>query len=343
MNLNGPARYPANLSTFALRREPKGPSAEETAAPRDPEQNYQTSEGHFNDFVGRDGYDPDFLGANVAMPILNPRLLQKAAPLLSDPEKHELKYANFSVIQHAERATPIITAVNIDGAQYQEMDRKGSWVLDGRIAREHQMGNEAYKNNDLDRGHLVRRKDAQWGAQAQKASGDTFAYTNAALQHSDFNQKSWLDLENNVLFGAVAKKEKKTVFTGPILRDDDPSFDNDGKMLRTTQIPTAFWKVQVWNDDQKGLQAEAYVVSQAEHLDDKPDSPSPDTTPPPLKAFRVSIDQLEKMTDLDFGDLPEGPGRTESDQKAITEAGLLQDDRPWLKERESPPGLPQGD
>ncbi len=345
VSINGLNNNAVNLAKFALQKGqvpagavPTGAAAPEAQAPAvNGDGNYNKGDGNYNDFANRDGYDPSFLGEELPMPKLSMRLQSQAAPLLNDPTNYELKYHNFSVMQHAGRATPIITAVNVDGAQYKELDRKGSWVFDGRIARQHQMGNEAYKNNDFDRGHLVRRKDAQWGSEAAKASSDTFVYTNSALQHADFNQKTWLDLENNVFFGAVANKEKKTIFTGPVLRDDDPKFDNGGKMKNATQIPTAFWKVQVWKDKDAGLQAEAFVMSQEELVKgEAPSRPPLGSTPPPLKTFRVSMETLEQITDIDFGDLADGPDRTESDKKAIADAGIIINDKPWLKNKSAP-------
>ena len=298
-------------------------------------ENYQTRDGLFNDFPGRDGYDPSFLGIDLPLPQPEPELRAKAAPLLADPSQIELKYTHFSVIQHAERGTPMMTAVNIDGATFQDLERKGTWVLDGRIASEHQTDNDAYAKNDIDRGHMVRRKDAQWGSDAGTAANDTFVYTNSALQHADLNQKTWLDVENSVLYGAVAKKEKKTVFSGPVFRDDDPKFDNNGMMKHATKIPQAFWKVEVWNEPSKGLQAEAFVISQ-EDLIGKPASKAPyeSMTPTKMQTYRVSMDQLEELTHIDFGDLPDGADRTESDAKAIKDAGINLNERPWLKNRD---------
>ena len=302
-------------------RFPTAPYRAATQTSKHGSENYETPEGTFNDFPDRDGYDPNFLGQTLPMPTLSKELRAKAAPLLDDPSQVELKYTHFSIIQHAERSTPIITAVNIDGSQFQEVKRDGTWVLDGRIAPEHQMDNSAYRKNDIDRGHMVRRKDAMWGPSAGMGSNDTFVYTNAGLQHADLNQKPWLDVENNVLYGAVAKMEKKTVFTGPILKESDPKFDNKGMMARATQIPTAFWKVEVWNEPSKGLQAEAFVISQEDFMD-KPASKLPydRMTPMQMQTFRVTIDQLEELTHLDFGDLPDGNDRTESDAKAIAES-----------------------
>lgn len=302
-------------------------------------ENYQTDDGMFNDFPGRDGYDPNFLGVTLPMPTLSKELRAKAAPLLADPSQIELKYTHFSVIQHAQRATPMLTAVNIDGAQFHDLERDGTWVMDGRIAPEFQTNNSAYRKNDIDRGHMVRRKDAMWGSEADLAGNDTFVYTNAALQHADLNQKPWLDVENSVLYGAIAKKEKKTVFTGPIFQDNDPKFDNHGMMKRATQIPTAFWKVEVWNEPSKGLQAEAFVLSQKDFIN-KPASREhyQPMTPMKMQTYRVSIDQLEKMTDLDFGDLHDGADRTASDAKAMNEAGINPREHSWDKEKKGKHG-----
>jgi endonuclease G, mitochondrial len=298
------------------------------------EENYNTPQGVFNDFPGRKGYDPNFLGVNLPLPQLDDSIRQTAAQLLSDPTQIELKYNHFSVVQNKERATPMMTSVNIDGEQFQDLERKGTWVFDGRIAREYQMGKAAYSDNDFDRGHLVRRKDAQWGPDAAGGSNDTFVYTNCGLQHSYLNQKTWLDVENSVLYGAVATKEKKTVFSGPVLCEDDPVFDNGGKLELPTKIPQAFWKVEVWKDPSEGLQAEAFVISQKE-LIGQPGSKIPyeHMTPMQLQTHRVTMEQLEEMTHIHFGGLPDGKDRTASDQAAIVAAGIDLSEHPWTKEK----------
>ncbi|MGR3198223.1 MAG: DNA/RNA non-specific endonuclease [Paracoccus sp. (in: a-proteobacteria)] len=39
------------------------------------------------------------------------------------------------------------------------LKRRGEWRLDGRLHPDHQVGNEVYRRNPLDRGHMVRRRD----------------------------------------------------------------------------------------------------------------------------------------------------------------------------------------
>ena len=267
------------------------------------EKRIQVGNDWYRPYVERKGYEENFLGAHLDLPALDPSIKSQAAPRVDDPSRNELEYTNFSIVMNKERRMPFFTAVNIDGAQVKEVERSGKWLFDPRLEREHQLGNEAYKNNDLDRGHMVRRRDAVWGGDAEQGSTDTFVYTNAALQHKNLNQHEWLDLENRVLDKAAAEDKKMTVFTGPVFRDDDPSFDNNGRMNNPTKIPQDFWKVVVWKDPEKGLQSEAFVMSQKKDLAGNSGPEDDLQKESDFAMYRVPLNQLEEMTNLHFGQL----------------------------------------
>ncbi len=265
-------------------------------------------------YPGREGYDTNFLGRELPLPTLKPELQAKVAPLLSDPSQSELEYTNFSIVMNKERRQPFFSAVNIDGSRIVSVPRDGKWTIDGRIAREHQLGNEAYSSNPIDRGHQVRRRDAAWGEHAHRASNDTFAYTNAAMQHGSLNQKEWLELENHVLDTARNTGMKMTVLTGPVLRDDDPKFDNRGKVKPATQMPQEFWKVVVWNDPAEGLKGSAFVLSQADYVG-RDSLYKNSFEPGRLSVYQVPLETLEEATGLGFGpvaDASDGSRRIDS-------------------------------
>ena len=136
-----------------------------------------------------------------------------------------------------------MTAVNIDGSSLQDLPRTGDWDLDPRVPADQQAGPALYADNDLDRGHLVRRRDPGWGsvAEARAATEATFVYTNAAPQASVFNQSKdlWVGLEDHVLQYADATDQRVSVFTGPVLDPTDPVY-------RGVRIPRRFWKVAAW-------------------------------------------------------------------------------------------------
>ncbi len=251
-------------------------------------------------YPGRTGYDKSFLGIDLGLPTLGPSIKDKAA-VRTDNGDTELTYTNFSVVMNKERRQCFYAICNIDGSQLQNIPRSGSWTIDGRIPRDQQLGNEAYSNNDIDKGHMVRRLDPCWGPQAQRANDDSFAYTNATLQHANLNQQEWLELENHVLDSA--KGQKMTVITGPVLSENDPVFTNHGKINPPTQMPTKFWKVVVWNDKQSGqLKGAAFVLSQEDILQrDGNLFKNVGFEPGRFSTYQVPVSQLEQMTDLKFG------------------------------------------
>jgi endonuclease G len=214
-------------------------------------------------YRGRDGFNRGFLGAGhrVDLPKLG-RWSDDAAEVKDADAKRktkELKYRHFSVIMSKSRKLPILTAVNIDGSQAKRLGRIDKWYVDGRLSGDFQVGNEAYAKNPLDRGHMVRREDPVWGDRkvAEQANIDTFHYTNAAPQHEALNQRDWVGLEDYVLGNARTHDLMVSVLTGPILRDDDPLYND------VVNLPREFWKIAVIVDEKsRKLSATGYVLSQ---------------------------------------------------------------------------------
>ena len=263
-----------------------------------------------NMYEGRNGYDKNFLGTELPLPELGSSIQDKVAMRTDKPGESELTYTNFSVVMNKERKQCFYAICNIDGTSHRNVRRSGSWSIDGRIPREYQLGNEAYKDNNIDKGHMVRRLDPCWGKNPELASRDTFTYCNAALQHGGLNQKEWLQLEDYVL--GSAKGQKMTVITGPIFSKDDPKFDNNGKMDEPTQIPMKFFKTVVWNDGQK-LKSASFILSQEDIINnDSSLGIKGGFDPDRFEVYQVPQKEVERLTDLHFGnigDITEKPMR----------------------------------
>jgi endonuclease G, mitochondrial len=201
-----------------------------------------------------------------------------------------LHYMHFSIVMSMSRRLAYYTAVNIDGNQLMKIGRNDKWYFDSRIEIEYQCGPDLYKNNSLDRGHLVRRRDPVWGDSAKKANKDTFHFTNCAPQHSKLNQKNWLDLENYILNNAENSNLKVTVFTGPVFRVDDIIY-------RGVQIPAEFWKIAVIVKKDGNLSATAYLQTQKNLIENL------EFAYGEYKTYQVPISKIETLTGLDFEDL----------------------------------------
>lgn len=245
---------------------------------------------------GPSGYDPRFLGVEVPLP-----LAPAGRPVV------RLDYTHFTVLLDPVRRLAAATAVVVDGGSLLDLERGDDWHLDPRVPEVEQAGPEVYSGNDLDRGHLVRRRDPVWGdpATAARANRETFVYTNAAPQAGQFNQSRqlWAGLEDYLLGHARTYAERLAVMTNPVLADDDPPY-------RGVLVPRLFWKVAGWCDGAAGeLAATAYVLDQTPQLDDidlRTVRAAAAGDPPPLgpyRTYQVPVADVAALTGLDLGPL----------------------------------------
>lgn len=248
------------------------------------------------DYANRKGYDADFLGVTFPLPILNDEQRRNAAKNATAKQTDDntvLPYHHFSVVMNRRRQLAYYTAVNINGREGRKPQRSGDrWYFDPRIAESEQIGEDLYARNELDRGHLVRRLDPAWGSasEALRANNDTFHFTNCSPQHADFNQntETWQGIENYLLAQAQDERKRLTIFTGPVLTDEDP-------LYRGVRLPIYFWKIAVFIKPDDSPSVSAYLLDQ-EHLIDGLERFDPNT-------FQVTVEEIIQRTGLDFSPL----------------------------------------
>ena len=260
-----------------------------------------------------EGYDSEFLSESVPTPKLSCE--QKDDAFFVD-DSHLIHYTHFSVCQSKSRTLPRFVAWNIDGGRIKTLSRKHNrFVRDRRVPDEFQAGNELYKNNPYDRGHVARRVDLNWGtlSEAKRANKDSFFFTNMTPQHERFNQSSrhglWGRLENAILEDIEVEDLKVSVIAGPIFRDDDP-------LHRGVGIPRDYWKLIAFRDTDDDLfKVSAYILSQAELI------PTEALELDMFQLYHTSLSKLSEETDLDFDDLLEFDTFAD-DHESVSGSGL---------------------
>lgn len=220
------------------------------------------------------GFDEDFMGVRIPMPKPSAQLRKKLAALRDNPSSYILKYEHYSTMQHAIRRVPVVSAINVH-AKYRyatlgQGTRKDVWLRDNRIDYDAQLDDAWYAGSGLDRGHLSRREDAEWGtseAAAKFAADRTCSYANAVPQvpsfnranyggHGEWGRLEWELLENGVE-GESGKAGRLCVFSGPIFDDDDP-------VRKSVQVALRCFKVVVWYDATGALRTTGFILSQAD-------------------------------------------------------------------------------
>ncbi|GAA7771307.1 nuclease [Cupriavidus sp. SHE] len=266
-------------------------------------------------FEGREGFNTKFLKKSdsaravaTPWPGLPTHLAEGLAePSDSPPEANELRYTHFGVKYSGELKLPLVTGVNIDGTATVRIKRSADrWFADERIPKSMQLNATNFRDPEIDRGHMVRREDPNWGADAQQANDDTFHYVNAAAQHSRLNQGKalWQGLENYILDSARTYGFKACVFTGPILRD--PKSEDDEIEIDGAIAPLEFWKLVATLDAKdKALHATAYILSQGQLIRDLLEKRSRTEVLEGFvlggyRTFQVAISDLAEATGYDF-------------------------------------------
>ncbi|UQS16295.1 DNA/RNA non-specific endonuclease [Pseudomonas sp. HS6] len=268
-------------------------------------------------FSQREGFNPGFLETAETTQVVRtpwPGLRADLVPCLAVPtdspsQPNELRYTHFGVKYSATHKLPLITAVNINGAAAVRIKRGADkWFADERIPRNVQLNAQNFKDKEIDRGHMVRREDPNWGSpqEAEQANFDTFHYVNAAAQHSRLNQGKalWQGLENYILESARTHGFKACVFTGPILRN--PDSDDEELWIDGALAPLEFWKLVATLDaGGKMLHATAYVLSQGQLLRELLEKRSKHEAVEgfelgPYRTFQIAIVDLAAATGYDF-------------------------------------------
>jgi len=259
-------------------------------------------------FKNRAGFDTSFLKNGKVItpwPKLEPSLdAGLAKPSDKPDESGELRYTHFGVKYSEPHKLPLMTAVNIDGDRAVRIKRgQDKWFVDERIKSSIQLGAANFADALIDRGHMVRREDPNWGTEteAQLANDDTFHYVNAAAQHSRLNQgkQLWQGLENYILDSARTHGFQACVFTGPVISEDSEEIDG-------ATVPMEFWKLVATLDADGGkLRATAYLLSQGQLIrklmeDRSRTEANEGVVLGEYRTFQMSIADLAEATGYDF-------------------------------------------
>ncbi|WP_247234998.1 DNA/RNA non-specific endonuclease [Telluribacter sp. SYSU D00476] len=135
-----------------------------------------------------------------------------------------------------------------------------------------------YTRSGYDRGHLAPAADFKNNRVMMKES---FYMSNISPQAPDFNRGIWSDLEQLVRVWAIRYK-KVYVVTGPVLKPGLPTIGR----LNKVAVPEQYYKVilAVTPPTVKGI---AFLMRN-------------EGSTQPLSSFVVSIDEVEKVTGIDF-------------------------------------------
>lgn len=153
-----------------------------------------------------------------------------------------------------------------------------------------------YNRSGYDRGHMCPSGDMTW---SKKANSETFLMSNMCPQNQKLNRGKWNDLERLTRSWAE-RYDSLLVICGPI-------FTNATKTIGRNKItvPTSFYKIIARIDNGNIRSAVAYIMPNLECKQH-------------INTYTTSIDNIEKLTFLDFFHTKTKDARIEEMERTIS-------------------------
>ncbi len=199
-------------------------------------------------------------------------------PKSSFPDEHLLIKTAMRISFSYTHKQAYWVAYTLNASVETKYKRSNKFVADSEIPLKFQASNADYKKTGYDKGHLAPAADMSWSLQTMKES---FYFSNMSPQKPEFNRKIWKNLEELVRTWAE-EYGKLYIATGPIL-SSFIEYIGEGKI----GAPTYFYKAILYYDPPKPAKAIAFVLKN-------------EGSTKPLSYFVVSVDELEKRTNIDF-------------------------------------------
>lgn len=187
------------------------------------------------------------------------------------------KYYAMSYSEKHEQPEWVAYELTKESIRVKNVKRSGNFRPDPRV-RKASASKADYRGSGYDRGHLVPAGDMAFNKQAMS---ETFYMSNMSPQIHNFNSGIWRQLEESVRDWAWDNKHLYVV-SGPVLTRGilDEIGPND------VSVPEEYYKV-ILDYTQPGLKGIAFIMPN-------------EVSTKPMMEYAVSIDEVEKITGIDF-------------------------------------------
>ncbi len=237
----------------------------------------------FNMFTGEENtttsIDKDKNGQSVEVEFAddNYTLPTDFFPSTTTGEIIKHKYYAMSYSEKHEQPEWVAYELTKESIRKPNVRRSGNFRPDPRVNKA-SASKADYKRSGYDRGHLVPAGDMAFNKQAMS---ETFYMSNMSPQIHNFNSGIWRQLEESVRDWAWDNKHLYVV-SGPVLTRGilDQIGPND------VSVPEEYYKV-ILDYTQPGLKGIAFLMPN-------------EVSTKPLMEYAISIDEIEKITGIDF-------------------------------------------
>lgn len=199
----------------------------------------------------------------------------------------DYKYFSLSYVESHKQPEWVAYELKKSDLDKDDFPRPPTFKPDPRLPKDEAVQQSDYSRSGYDRGHLAPAADFSWN---KEGLGETFYTTNISPQEPDFNRGIWKKLEGDIRDWATQFGHLYVVTGGILTERAKKRFPKNKQYVA---VPRRYYKVLLNYNADKPF-AIGFILENEKSKE-------------PLGTFAVSVDEVEKVTGIDFfAALPDG-------------------------------------
>lgn len=197
--------------------------------------------------------------------------------LLTPRQQQIIRHTGYTVSYNKDTKLPNWVSYELTRAETKGKEKRSNRFIADPLVKGAIATNADYTRSGYDKGHMAPAADMKW---SPVAMNESFYFSNMCPQHPQLNRRGWKKLEDKIRDWAVADSAI-IIICGPVLKKQ-PKTIGKNKVV----VPQQFFKV-ILSPFVKPMRAIGFLFNNEQSVD-------------PLSAYVVTVDSIERLTNMDF-------------------------------------------
>lgn len=197
--------------------------------------------------------------------------------LLTPRQQQIIRHTGYTVSYNKDTKLPNWVSYELTRAETKGKEKRSNRFIADPLVKGAIATNADYTRSGYDKGHMAPAGDMKW---SPVAMNESFYFSNMCPQHPQLNRRGWKKLEDKIRDWAVADSAI-IIICGPVIKKQ-PKTIGKNKVV----VPQQFFKV-ILSPFVKPMRAIGFLFNNEQSVD-------------PLSAYVVTVDSIERLTNMDF-------------------------------------------
>lgn len=197
--------------------------------------------------------------------------------LLTPRQQQIIRHTGYTVSYNKDTKLPNWVSYELTRAETKGKEKRSNRFIADPLVKGAIATNADYTRSGYDKGHMAPAADMKW---SPVAMNESFYFSNMCPQHPQLNRRGWKKLEDKIRDWAVADSAI-IIICGPVIKKQ-PKTIGKNKVV----VPQQFFKV-ILSPFVKPMRAIGFLFDNEQSVD-------------PLSAYVVTVDSIERLTNMDF-------------------------------------------